>query len=88
MSNWRERIKEKNKQKEEEEKNKKTEEKSSTSDKKSWRDSISQKKAISQIDFDTFSDDLNTMNTTLSGIYGGWQNKDTMASRRAEVEGM
>lgn len=49
-----------------------------------WRKAEAEK----SIGFDTFSDDLNTMNTTLSGIYGGWQDKDTMASRRAEVEGM
>ena len=37
------------------------------------------------IGFDTFSDDLNTMNTTLSGIYGGWQDADTMAKTRDSV---
>lgn len=37
------------------------------------------------IGFDTFSDDLNAMNTTLSGIHGGWQDADTMAKTRESI---
>lgn len=40
------------------------------------------------IDFYTFSDDLNAMSNTINGIYGGWQDAETMASTKSKVEGM
>lgn len=42
----------------------------------------------STIGLDTFSSDLNTTNSTLSGILGGWQSSDTMNSTKADVEKM
>ena len=47
-----------------------------------WR-KFELEKAIS---FDTFETDLNTMATTLDGIYNGWQDVETMKNTRAEVE--
>lgn len=52
------------------------------------RDYLTKKSAASKVGFDTFSDDLNTFNSTLNSIYGGWQDANTMASKKTEVEGM
>ena len=66
---------------------KKTEEKNVSSSNRKLSNSERSKahQAKISIGFDTFSDDLNTMNTTLSGIYGGWQDADTMAKTRDSV---
>ena len=40
------------------------------------------------IGFDTFSNDINSMNGTLNGIYSGWQDKNTMSTTKSSVENM
>lgn len=52
------------------------------------RDYLTKKSAASKVGFDTFSDDLNTFNSTLNGIYSGWQDANTMSGKKSEVEGM
>lgn len=45
-------------------------------------------RAEKSIGLDTFESDLANMNTTLSGIVGGWQTQETMANTRSAVESM
>ena len=47
------------------------------------------KNSLSQtINFDTFEADLNSMGTTIQGIYDGWQTQDTMSKTKTTVEAM
>ena len=47
------------------------------------------KNSLSQtIGFDTFEADLNSMGTTIQGIYDGWQTQDTMSKTKTTVEAM
>lgn len=79
--------------KEEEEKNKRKDDNTSsatktTSNSFDARSFWKRKEAEQSIGFDTFGSELNTMNSTLSGILGGWQTADTMDSTRPSVEKM
>ena len=40
------------------------------------------------INFDTFESDLQTMGTTIGGIYNGWQTPETMNTTRSSIEAM
>lgn len=41
-----------------------------------------------KINFDTLESDLNTLGSTISNVYSGWQDADTMANTRTSVEDM
>lgn len=74
----------KNRKKKQEEEDVKTSVSSSESrSNKMWR-----KRQEKSINFDTFSDDINSTNTTLNSIITGWQDADTMKNTRSSVEGM
>ena len=51
-------------------------------------DRMARKRQEISIGFDTLSSDLNSLNSNLSGILGGWQSSDTMNSTKADVEKM
>ena len=40
------------------------------------------------INFDTFESDLNSLGTTIQGIYDGWQTEETMKNTRSSIEAM
>lgn len=52
------------------------------------RNYLAKKKSASNVGFDTFSDDLNTTNTTLNSIRGGWQDSETMTNARESITKM
>jgi len=74
------------KRKEEEKKSSST----STSENKTYKNSDRLKKLRLErsIDFDTFEADLNSMGTTVQGIYDTWQTQDTMSKTKTTVEAM
>lgn len=74
------------KRKEEEKKSSST----STSENKTYKNSDRLKKLRLErsIGLDTFEADLNSMGTTIQGIYDGWQTQDTMSKTKTTVEAM
>ena len=74
------------KRKEEEKKSSST----STTNNKTYKNSDRLKKLRLErnIGFDTFEADLNSMGTTIQGIYDGWQTQDTMSKTKTTVEAM
>ena len=76
--------------------NKTDEEESKTTQKKSntgfnARNYISEKYRKQRADefgLDTFESDLNSMGTTIKGIYDGWQTEETMKNTRSSIEAM
>ena len=49
---------------------------------------LNQSKLKATINFDTFSNDLNTIGTMVNNIYNGWQNSDTMTAAKSSVKKM
>ena len=80
------------KKREEEKKKKEQESATHTSSKTTSKYDVSEfwakREGEKIIGFDTFSDDLNAMNSTVNGIYDGWQDAETMKNTRSSVEGM
>ena len=63
---------------------------SSTTTNKTYKNSDRLKKIRLErdIDFDTFEADLNSLGTTIQGIYDGWQPQDKMSKTKTTVEAM
>ena len=49
---------------------------------------IRKKELETTIGFDTLETDLNSLGTTIKGIYDGWQTEETMRNTRSSIESM
>lgn len=62
----------------------------SSSSTKTYRNSerLEKSRLEREINFDTFETDLKSVETTVQGIYGGWQTTETMKNTKSTVEAM
>ncbi|MBO7240230.1 MAG: hypothetical protein J6V23_07090 [Bacteroidaceae bacterium] len=87
-------IKKNRRKNENEEDNKKSSSATSNSGKADNNKSVSRfsqikaNKAKNAIGLDTFQSDLSAMGKTISNIYNGWQNEETMKNTRSSIESM